>query len=300
MSYAEPSHCAICGGVLTEELLRILEPDRFELHVGIAREGYLRRWVECGRCGAATDVHSPENAEKLAKVAADYYEIDFKESSIGAKFRRVMQLPRSESDNALRVERVLDFIERRAGGLGWHDDESRRALDIGAGTGVFLARFLETASVTSPPWSATAVEPDPIAAEHLRKLDSFEVVEEIYSNSLRLGLFQLCTLNKVIEHVTDPIALLASVRSSLAPGGVVYVEVPDKMTAAFRPSTDNGVGALHHHLYTMEALSILCQGAGFLPLEIDRHFEPSGKISLSAFAVADATASRLAERSRGA
>src|SRR5688572_26617682 len=127
--------CAICGAPLEHELLRITTPDRFERHVGIAKEGYARSWVECGSCGAAANVQQPHNRARLEALAAGYYEVDLAGSSIGEKFSKVMALPPRLSDNFQRVERIHAFVgEWMPGALA-----ERRVLDIGAGTGVFLA-----------------------------------------------------------------------------------------------------------------------------------------------------------------
>lgn len=290
--------CAICGGELSRELLRIRQPDRFERHLGIGGEGFLRRWVECVDCGAATAVHQPKNLKKLERLAADYYEVDFQQSSIGTKYEKVMGLPPTASDNALRVERVVRLARRWEEAGRWPAAAERRVLDIGAGTGVFLARFLDHVErhrrEGDLPWSGVAVEPDPIAAEHLRGLGLFTVEETVYTADAELGKFELCTLNKVVEHVPDPVALVTSTTAALSPGGVVYVEVPDKLTAFHRPSDDNGLGALHCHLYTVQALDRLCAAASLVPVQIGRHYEPSGKISLSVFAVTAVSAECLA------
>src|SRR5579871_6313657 len=183
--------CAVCGGVLARELLRITEPDRFERHVGIAAGGYSRSWVECSSCGAATNVQMPENRARLDTLAAGYYEVDFAGSSIGEKFARVMALPPERSDNAQRVARVAAFAESRLAG----EITAPRVLDVGAGTGVFLARFLSRTG--GRVWKGTAVEPDPAAAAHLRGLGRFEVIEGLFSATLGLKGFDLATLNKV-------------------------------------------------------------------------------------------------------
>jgi len=88
-----PATCAICGGALATDILAIGRPDRFERHVGVAEDGYLRRWVECAACGTATNVHPPGVLERLESITAGYYEVDFKDSSIGEKFAWVMGLP---------------------------------------------------------------------------------------------------------------------------------------------------------------------------------------------------------------
>ena len=280
--------CGICGGSLGKEILRITDPDRFERHVGISQVGYRRSWVECSSCGAVTNVQSDSNRAKLSALAAGYYEVDFAGTTIGDKFALVMGLPPARSDNAQRVARIHRFMgDWLAEGTG-----PRKVLDIGAGTGVFLARFLEEAAT---PWSGTAVEPDPIAAEHLRLLRRFEVGEALFSRELGLRDFDLVTLNKVVEHLADPVELLIAARSALCdPLGVVYVEVPDKLTITHRPSTDNILGALHCHLYDPASVGVLLSRAGLVAIRIERFFEPSGKITVAAFATLPNGVTRLA------
>ena len=281
--------CAICESALDRELLRISEPDRFERHLGIARDGYLRTWVECSSCGAATNVHAPGNLARLDSLAAGYYEVDFAGSSIGEKFAKVMALPAEKSDNAQRVARIHAFMR------GWLPSSRRglRVLDIGAGTGVFLARFLEEAE--KDVWTATGVEPDAIAADHLRSLGRFPVIEGLFSRSLGLLDFDLVTLNKVVEHLADPVGLVREAASALrTPAGVLYVEVPDKLTVYHRPPTDNILGALHFHLYDPVSIAVLLSRAGLAILRIERIFDPSGKITVIAFATQHAAIERMA------
>jgi hypothetical protein len=282
--------CAICGGALERELLRISFPDRFERHVGIAVEGYSRSWMECVSCGAATNVHMPVNRGRLDALAAGYYEVDFAGSSIGEKYAKVMALPARLSDNAQRVERIHAFMDR------WLPPAGRPAtvVDIGAGTGVFLSRFLESAS--GRPWRGHAIEPDAAAARHLRSLARFTVTEGLFSRELGLSGVQLITLNKVLEHVPDPVALLREAVSALDESGIIYVELPDKLTVHHRPPTDNILGALHCHLYDPVSIAVVLGRAGLAPLRVERLFEPSGKISVAAFAAAGIGIRRLAEQ----
>ncbi|MGH8704621.1 MAG: class I SAM-dependent methyltransferase, partial [Burkholderiales bacterium] len=121
---------------------------------------------------------------RLEAIAAGYYEVDLAGSSVAEKYAKVMALPAEKSDNAQRVLRIRRFLESRPG----------RVLDVGAGTGVFLSRFL-TENTT---WTGVGVEPDPAAAAHLRSLKRFEVIEGLFTPALRLGGFDLVTLNKVV------------------------------------------------------------------------------------------------------
>lgn len=268
--------CAVCGvGALARELLRIDQPDRFERHVGIVADGYERLWVECSRCGAATNVQSPDNRRRLEAIAAGYYEVDLAGSSVAEKYAKVMALPAEKSDNAQRVVRVSSFLRAAGSPPG-------RALDIGAGTGVFLSRFLEH----EPRWRGVGVEPDPEAARHLRALNRFDVVERLFSTELGLGSFELVTLNKVVEHLPEPLALVRAAGEALAGRGVLYLELPDKRTAIERAPSDNILGALHCHLYDRSSIVTLLERAGLRSVRVEQVYEPSGKISVFAFAEA--------------
>jgi SAM-dependent methyltransferase len=280
--------CAICGGALERELLVITQPDRFERHVGVSQHGYRRVWVECSECGTATDI-LPPGPSCLADIERAYYAIDFKNSSIGEKFAKIMSLPPVRSDNAFRVDRVVDFVSHRPPLAS--PKASKRALDIGAGMGVFPARFLDR---VGDGWGVTAIEPDPLAVTHLRGLGKFDVIEGGLPVKQDIGRFHLITLNKVVEHLADPVAMLRDVARLLdATGGVAYIEVPDKQTIRYRPPEDNILGALHRHLYGLRGLLRLVTEAGFVPLRLERVAEPSGKLSVFAFVTTPEVSARM-------
>ena len=269
--------CSVCDGDEGNEILLIDRPDRFEQSIGVGSHGYARQWVECLLCGAASNLLPPESAQRLASLRAAYYEVDFMGSDIGEKYRRVMSMPAGQSDNAGRVVRVTDFMRRWAGASA-----RPRVMDIGAGTGVFLSRLIDQ---TVGAWEYLGVEPDPRAAAHLRQLKKFPVVEAMYLGQPELRGFNLVTLNKVLEHIEQPLPFLLQVVQSLASeDGLLYVEVPDKLTAKLRLPDDNILGALHCHLYDPMSLGHLLRKAGMELLSIDRIEEPSGKLSVFAFA----------------
>lgn len=270
--------CPICNSSFNKVLLSIKIPDRFESFAGITSVGYKRYWIECSNCGVAVNIRGYTSA-KLKELETAYYEVDFKNSSIAEKYKKVMALPSEKSDNAQRVLRIHNFANE------WFKNTraNSKVLDIGAGTGVFLARFLKQHSTVS--WQGTAVESDPLACKHLRSLKLFKVIEGVFPSKFNLKKFDLCALNKIVEHIKNPVSFLKNVRKTLNPKrGILYIEVPDKMTIDFRPPTDNILGALHHHLYDLKSLALLLEKSGFVPLQVLRFFEPSGKISVAAFA----------------
>ena len=139
--------CSVCSCKKAKVLLEINKPDRFEMHVGITEINYSRKWLECINCGLAHNEISLENSNYLDKIRTSYYDVDFKNSSLFEKYQYVMALPENKSDNAYRVKRVIAFIKKINKGFF----RNGKVLDIGAGTGVFLSRFIdEKSSIISP------------------------------------------------------------------------------------------------------------------------------------------------------
>lgn len=261
----------------------ITQPDRFENALGISSERYRREWVECGACGALTNLVSEEHLALLSAVSENYYEIDLSGTPLRDRFDHIMGLPPDASDNVGRATRVRQVTEHWLSAIEGATGVQlpRQILDIGAGLGVFLSRFVGDG------WTGTAVEPDPGACRHLREIseDRFRVVEGLFHGQPELCDFTLVTLNKVVEHVRNPKELVASIAQAMHPvGAVAYIEVPDKLAVRHRPPTDNALGSLHRHLYDPTSLSVLLAAAGLHPLHVSRVFEPSGKITVFAFA----------------
>jgi hypothetical protein len=275
--------CVLCGvGRLEKVVLEIRQPDRFERAAGIKEAECHRSWVRCEHCGGLTNVRRDGCEVAIAAMAKSYYAIDFADTSLETRFHNVLDLTDGKSDNRQRVHRVRKYAESWFGGASIPG--SLRLLDIGAGLGVFLHAFLEE----NPCWLGRALEPDPTAAQHLRKVAEgrFTILESTLEDLQESPtVYHLCSLNKVLEHIASPLEFLCRVvRLIDVCSGLLYVEVPDYWTVGNRDSSDNILGALHYHLYGIRSLSILLQRVGFVPLKIERFKEPSGKISVYAFA----------------
>lgn len=283
--------CALCLGELNRLALMHDRPDRFELAMGIPAEGYRRSWQVCDTCGSATNQHPHATSERLSAMGTAYYEVDFAGGPLRPKFDRVMSLPLSQSDNAGRVTRVLDALDR----FGPAQASPIRLIDIGAGLGVFGARLLGEARTRGRSVTCTLYEPDPKAAEHLRSLEGLDIVEGLFSAATAKTGAQIITMNKVLEHIRAPLGVLKDIAACLHPAeGFSYIEVPDVATIGNRPPEDHILGALHHHLYSPVGLSLLLRRAGLETLLINRIVEPSGKLSVYAFACHPAFLNRLA------
>ena len=210
-------------------------------------------------------------------VATDYTG-DYVEATYGdragvlAAFRKVIDLPPARSDNAGRIARVRAFAEARFG-----RDRAIRLLDVGAGLGVFPH------AVKSAGWSCTALDPDPRAVDHLRDGVGVQAVCADFMRADDLGRFDIITLNKVLEHVPDPVAMLARARRFLVDDGFVYVEVPDG-EAAIREGPGREEFFIEHlHVFSFASTVTMIDRAGYQPELVERLREPSTKYTFRAF-----------------
>jgi 2-polyprenyl-3-methyl-5-hydroxy-6-metoxy-1,4-benzoquinol methylase len=132
-------------------------------------------------------------------------------------------------------------------------------------------------------WLATALDPDPRAVEHARQTAGVEAVCGHFPGARLDGKFDLVTFNKVLEHVEDPVAMLAASGPLVAEDGFVYVEVPDGEAAAAEGPGREEFFIEHHHAFSAASLVLLAARAGFRVREMERLREPSGKFTLRGF-----------------
>jgi len=98
----------------------------------------------------------------------------------------------------------------------------RRVLDVGAADG-FLAERL-----TACGWQVTALERDPALADAARGKCREVVVVDLDRDSPPLdGPFDAALYGDVLEHLSDPLAVMRRLNSLLAPGALVIVSVPN-------------------------------------------------------------------------
>jgi SAM-dependent methyltransferase len=153
-------------------------------------------------------------------------------------------------------------------------------LDVGSGLCVFLH------GMKAAGWRGTALDPDERAVAHAREVVGVDAICGDWMTAKIEGRYDLITFNKVLEHVVDPVAMLARARQGLTPGGMVYLELPDGEAAA--PPRGEGFGREeffieHHHVFSLASVSLLAEKAGFSAVTVERLREPSTKYTLRAF-----------------
>jgi len=152
------------------------------------------------------------------------------------------------------------------------EGRGRKALDVGAADG-FLAERL-----TAQGWSVTALERDPELAARARGRCKEVVVADLESAPPLLhGPFDAIVYGDVLEHLSDPGAVLRALDQTLAPRGTVIVSVPNVAHLWVRLSllagrfdyADRGIlDRTHLRFFTRRTLRELLGAAGLTVVEL--------------------------------
>jgi SAM-dependent methyltransferase len=194
------------------------------------------------------------------------------DAGLRAAFERVIALPPERSDNAGRIASIQSFAAEHLGA-----GQDVRLLDVGAGLGVFPH------AVKRAGWHCTAIDPDERAVAHMRDQVGVDAIVGDFMSIEGAGRFDIVTFNKVLEHVEDPVAMLRRARQFVAPGGFVYIELPDGEMAAQVSAAREEFFVEHLHVFSFVSIAMLADRAGFRPIAIERLQEPSTKFTLRAF-----------------
>ena len=263
-----PLHCP-CGGEDFAEVFRYDSPPDGETRFDFEGE-YQRDVFRCGPCGHFVSLHGM-NLDSL--YTSQYVSSTYGDDGLRRAYERIIGLDPSTSDNVARVAGVVQFA--RAVGLDGHPT----LLDVGSGLCVF-PRGMKAVG-----WECTAVDPDARAVAHARDTVGVNAVCGDFMEVRDLGQYDAVTFNKVLEHVKDPVAMLAKAADFLGEGGFVYVEVPDGEAAVHDGPGREEFFVEHWHVFSPSSLAAMASRAGFSIRQIESLREPSDKYTLRAFLV---------------
>jgi SAM-dependent methyltransferase len=205
-------------------------------------------YVRCSDCGALSIATVP--SDRLGEIYPDtYYSF-------------------SEGEMSL-AERVKQWLDRRmfARLFSQLEGKSLSALDVGGGTGWLLTQ----ARAVEPRLTHTAVvDIDAQAREGAEKLGhAFHLsrIEDFQSDQK----YDLILLLNLIEHVDDPVAVLARMGKLLAPGGKILAKTPNHDSLDARLFRNRSWGGYHcpRHwvIFTPESFARAIRSAG---LNVDK------------------------------
>jgi SAM-dependent methyltransferase len=141
---------------------------------------------------------------------------------------------------------ILDFVQRSAASLS----PGSRLLDIGSGDAPYRELF-DHVEYVSHDWE-NSIHPGAREADLIGSADSLPVEAEA---------FHAVLLTQVLEHVSEPAAVLAEVRRVLMPGGTLFMTAPLTWELHEMP--------YDFYRYTSEGLRHLLDGAGFVDIEVN-------------------------------
>ena len=210
------SRCPLCGN----EERRILYAGLRDRLFGAPGEWTLK---ECLRCGLVFLDPRPLQSE-IGKAYHAYYTHqedaapDRHDGPVQSALKMVVRPSSRLVNRILLISRERNHLRS----MYLHRRSPGRLLDVGCGQGRFLDHIRRKG------WLIEGVEPDPIAAEIARALYGIAVhVGELASAHYSDGYFDAITMNHVIEHVHNPVALLQECHRILRPGGLLVAVTPN-------------------------------------------------------------------------
>jgi SAM-dependent methyltransferase len=206
------------------------------LHYLFSVAGY--RIVKCDDCGLLLTNPQPSNDELARIYASDYFLRGRSETSAEA----VEQL------KSRTASLYLDLIERYRGERGG------RLLEVGCGEGDFLVSAIERGfKVTGVEYSEHACA---VACKKLAPRCQPEIICGEITDVPGAGIYDVCVLSDVVEHVRNPRHLLERVHELLRPGGTIFIATPSLDSWSARLLKNRWMEFKPEHLFYFDSLTL--------------------------------------------
>lgn len=249
MSRLIDKKCLICEG----RGFRVCERETLFKKLNSVPDQFIVRCTECGMVTRSPSLFSPhfkKNAEVILRDDGDF---------VGG----------SPGGVAPHIRARLEFAESAVGG--------RTLLDIGCGSGALLSLANDRS------WDCFGTESRAEVARDLAPYGIKVFIGDLDNSELRNKQFDLIHMNHVLEHVTDPIAVLSSIRQLLSRDGLAIVEVPNEFNAfsqRVRQSMVMDGSSLtsyfqHEWFFSPRTLKFACEKSGLKIRKLHTPFRPS-------------------------
>ncbi len=245
------SHCAVCGSdqiAFGYDAKTNRRPD----------EAARWRVYSCRECG-----HGFMNPQPSWDELKAYYSEDYD--------------PYIKDHGAEVLEDARAVATARATGSFRHLPlpRGKKVLDLGCGAGWYLRICKQLGAETF------GIEPSTFGAQRCREagLDVFNGTVDAYvAQHGTLRQFDVITANHVLEHAPDPVQTLQGMKSLLAPGGVLWISVPNAHCYFSRQLGGEWHSAdLPYHLqqFSPDSLALAGTRAGLSPRRVYTYSLPA-------------------------
>lgn len=134
-----------------------------------------------------------------------------------------------------------------------------RLLDVGGGVGTFALAAMHRG------WDPTVLEPVPSAIDYVKGLGLKGIVGGIADIDSTEEPYDVLSMVHVLEHFTDVRDAMQQAKAALAPGSLIFLELPHWDSVPRRVSGEHWVGwrpGQHVHLFTKASLAGLFERVG--------------------------------------
>lgn len=198
--------------------------------------------------------------------------IDGFRSNVRAAFlARRLGYPNQEGPGTRLISHLVPFMPEREQSwlysyfyLPWVT--GGRLLEIGCGSGWQLARMKQAG------WDTMGLDFDPEAAKAARQRGLDVQVGDVRELGLAGGSFDAIVMAHVLEHVFDPVSLLAECKRLLKPGGRLVSITPNGRSLghrAYRAAWRGLEPPRHIAVFTPGGLRVACDRAGLTVERLD-------------------------------
>ena len=172
---------------------------------------YYRYYSECSYC-SHWNSNFKFDTHKFYESNYNYKSYDDHKSS----FLKIINLNKENSDNYYRSNRLKKFLMTKR-------SFKSKILDIGSGLGIFPYSMIRKG------FNCDVLDPDLVMVNHMKnvlKKNKGIYCADFYKINIRKK-YDLLTLNKVLEHVENPVKFLLKAKKLLNDKGYIYLELPD-------------------------------------------------------------------------
>lgn len=261
-------NCKICKSKnLIKKFEYFKKPEEEIFYNKVNYKKYHRIYFKCKNC---------EHYNGYCKMLINnLYSSNYNDSVYSGKikknFNKIKNLPSRKSDNFFRIRRIDKFLKKNN-----FNKKKAQILDIGSGLGIFPY------GIKKKGYNITGLDPDIKTCLHLKNNLKIKAIYGDFLNVKIKKKFELVTLNKVIEHIANPLVMLKKIKKIMNNDGYLYIEVPD-IAAAKQGKNREEFHIDHLHVFSKKSLLNLSNQIKLKKLILKSIKEPSGKYTIFGF-----------------